>query len=121
MKISVFGLGYVGTVSAGCFARNGREVIGVDPLQTKVDLINAGKSPIIEVEIGEIIAAAVKAGSLRASADAVEAIQDTEVSFVCVGTPSQMNGSANSTIDTAKVFSSGLSALMRASDPRGIQ
>ena len=92
MKVSVFGLGYVGTVSAGCLAHDGHEVIGVDPVQTKVDLINSGKSPIIEVEIGEIIASNVKSGRLRATSDPVEAIRETELSFVCVGTPSQANG-----------------------------
>lgn len=92
MKVSVFGLGYVGTVSAGCLANDGHEVIGVDPVQTKVDLINNGYSPIIEAEIGEIIAAAVKSGRLRATVDPVEAIAETELSFVCVGTPSLPNG-----------------------------
>jgi GDP-mannose 6-dehydrogenase len=92
MRISVFGLGYVGAVSAGCLADDGHEVIGVDPLPTKVDLINRGRSPIIEAEIGEIVAAAAKAGRLRATADPVEAINQTELSFVCVGTPSQPNG-----------------------------
>jgi len=92
MRISVFGLGYVGAVSAGCLADEGHEVIGVDPLPTKVDLINRGRSPIIETEIGEIVAAAAKAGRLRATADPVEAINQTELSFVCVGTPSQPNG-----------------------------
>lgn len=92
MKISVFGLGYVGTVSAGCFANDGHDVVGVDPVQTKVDLINNGDSPIIEAQIGEIIAAAVASGNLHATADPFEAIQATELSFVCVGTPSQTNG-----------------------------
>ena len=92
MKISVFGLGYVGTVSAGCLARDGHEVIGVDPVATKTDLVNAGRAPIIEADIAEIIAAAVKAGRLRAIDDAIQAIQDTELSFICVGTPSQING-----------------------------
>ena len=92
MKISIFGLGYVGTVCAGCLAKDGHEVIGVDPVRTKVDLINAGRSPIIEANIGEIIAEMVKAGRLRATCDQDEAIRETEISFVCVGTPSQTNG-----------------------------
>jgi GDP-mannose 6-dehydrogenase len=92
LRISVFGLGYVGAVSAGCLADDGHEVVGVDPLPTKVDLINRGRSPIIEAEIGEIVAATAKAGRLRATADPVEAINQTELSFVCVGTPSQPNG-----------------------------
>ena len=92
MRISIFGLGYVGTVSAGCIASDGHEVVGVDPLPTKVGLINRGQSPIIETDIGEIIAAAAKAGRLRATSDPVQAIRETELSFVCVGTPSQANG-----------------------------
>jgi GDP-mannose 6-dehydrogenase len=92
LRVSVFGLGYVGAVSAGCLANDGHEVVGVDPLPTKVDLINSGQSPIIEADIGEIIAATVKAGRLRATGDPVEAIAETELSFVCVGTPSQANG-----------------------------
>ncbi len=92
MKISIFGLGYVGTVSAGCLAQAGHEVVGVDPVRTKVDLINRGQSPIIEAEINEIVAACAQSGQLRATDDPVSAIQETEISFVCVGTPSQPNG-----------------------------
>jgi len=92
MKVSVFGLGYVGTVSAGCLANDGHEVIGVDPVQTKVNLINNGQTPIIEADIGEVIASTVQAGRLRATDDPAQAIQETELSFVCVGTPSQANG-----------------------------
>lgn len=92
MKVSIFGLGYVGTVSAGCLANDGHEVVGVDPVFAKADLINRGQSPIIEAEIGEIIAATVKSGGLRATNDPGEAIKATELSFVCVGTPSQANG-----------------------------
>ena len=92
MKISVFGLGYVGTVSAGCLANDGHEVVGVDPVQAKVDLINSGQSPIIEAEIGDIIAAMVKSGNLRALTDPAAAVRETDLSFVCVGTPSQPNG-----------------------------
>jgi GDP-mannose 6-dehydrogenase len=92
LRISIFGLGYVGTVSAGCLAHDGHEVIGVDPVRTKVELINAGHSPIIEADIAEIIASTVRLGRLRATEDQDQAIRDTELSFVCVGTPSQTNG-----------------------------
>lgn len=97
MKISIFGTGYVGTVSAGCLAREGHEVIGVDPVRTKLDLINAGKSPIVEEQIGEIIASAVKSGRLQAIDDPQEAVFKSELSFVCVGTPSQVNGNLDLT------------------------
>jgi GDP-mannose 6-dehydrogenase len=92
LKISLFGLGYVGAVSAGCLAQDGHEVVGVDPVQTKVDLINSGQSPVIEADIAEIIYTAAKAGRLRATQDPNQAIHQTELSFVCVGTPSQTNG-----------------------------
>jgi GDP-mannose 6-dehydrogenase len=88
----VFGLGYVGAVSAGCLACDGHEVVGVDPVPTKVDLINRGQSPIVEADIGEIIAATVRSGRLRAICDPTLGVQETELSFVCVGTPSQPNG-----------------------------
>ena len=97
MKISIFGMGYVGTVSAACLANEGHEVIGVDPVPTKVDLINAGKAPIIEADIGELMAATVKSGRLRATSDHDQAIRETELSFVCVGTPSQANGNLDLT------------------------
>ncbi len=92
MRVSIFGLGYVGSVSAACFANSGHHVIAVDPIQTKVDLINSGQSPIIEAETGDIVASTVKSGRLRATVDPCEAVRDTDVSFVCVGTPSQANG-----------------------------
>jgi len=92
MKISVMGLGYVGAVSAGCLAKEGHEVIGVDPQQAKVDLINAGKTPIIEKDIGEIIAEQVREGRLVATSDVASAVQATDLSLVCVGTPSLGNG-----------------------------
>lgn len=92
MKISIFGLGYVGAVSAGCLATDGHEVIGVDPNATKVDLINAGKTPIIEKDIGEMIGMAVRDKLLRATTNVREAVMQTEISLICVGTPSQLNG-----------------------------
>jgi GDP-mannose 6-dehydrogenase len=82
----------VGTVSAGCLAAQGHTVIGVDPVPAKVDLIGRGCSPIIEVEIAEIIDSAVKAGLLRATSDSAVAIDESELSFICVGTPSLPNG-----------------------------
>jgi len=92
MKISIMGLGYVGAVSAGCLAEEGHEVIGVDPQQSKVDLINQGKTPIIEKDIGEMIAKGVAAGRLRATRDVLEAVRHAGLSLICVGTPSMGNG-----------------------------
>jgi GDP-mannose 6-dehydrogenase len=93
MKISVFGLGYVGAVSVGCLAKDGHSVIGIDPNPTKVDMINAGQSPIVESEIGDIIAKGVASGLIEATTDPVQAVNDTDLSLVCVGTPSNANGS----------------------------
>jgi GDP-mannose 6-dehydrogenase len=93
MRISVMGLGYVGAVSVGCLAAGGHTVIGIDPSLTKVDLINQGIAPIVEANIGEIIRDQVAEGNLTASTDAGEAVQATDVSLICVGTPSQLNGS----------------------------
>jgi GDP-mannose 6-dehydrogenase len=92
MKISIMGLGYVGAVSAGCLAEEGHEVIGVDPQQSKVDLINAGKTPIIEKDIGDIIQRNVLEGRLRATTDVIAAVKHTDLSLICVGTPSLGNG-----------------------------
>jgi GDP-mannose 6-dehydrogenase len=92
VRISIFGLGYVGTVCAGCLAHEGHQIIGVDPVQAKVELINGGQSPIIEAEIEPIIKEAVRSGSFCATSDQDEAVRETDLSFVCVGTPSQSNG-----------------------------
>lgn len=93
MRVSVFGLGYVGCVSAACLAGMGHEVVGVDVNQVKVDLVNDGKAPVVEERIGELIAEVVRTGALRATADVREAVMDSDVSLVCVGTPSEPNGS----------------------------
>ena len=92
MRIGVFGLGYVGTVSAACLARE-HEVVGVDPNPVKVDLVNQAKSPIVEKGLDELIASAVRNGKLRATPSAREAVAATDLSLVCVGTPSRANGS----------------------------
>ena len=93
MKLSVFGLGYVGCVSAACFADAGNEVIGVDVNPTKVEIINSGKSPIIEDGINELMAKVVKSGRLSATIDSERAVMDSDLSLICVGTPSNQNGS----------------------------
>ena len=92
MRVCVLGLGYVGAVSAGCLAQEGHDVLGVDPEPRKVDLINAGKSPIIEKDIGQIIERQVAAGRLAATVDGIDAVQRSDLALVCVGTPSRGNG-----------------------------
>lgn len=93
MKISVFGLGYVGCVSAACLAGRGHEVVGVDVNPVKIDLVSSGKAPVVEERIGELTAEVVAKGALRATTDVRQAIADSEVSLICVGTPSAPNGS----------------------------
>jgi len=87
------GLGYVGAVSAGCLAADGHTVVGVDPHSAKVNLINEGISPIVEKDIGEIIRTQVERRTLSATSDTARAVCETEMSLICVGTPSQLNGS----------------------------
>jgi GDP-mannose 6-dehydrogenase len=97
MKLSVFGLGYVGCVSAACFAKEGHEVWGVDVNATKVEIINGGRSPIVEAGIGDLINEMVTSGRLRATTDSAEAVRNSELSLICVGTPSHPNGSLDLT------------------------
>lgn len=93
VEISIFGLGYVGTVCAACFANEGHVVVGVDRNETKVNLVNNGKSPIIEEGLSELIQKATAEGRLRATMDSQESVLETELSLVCVGTPSKLNDS----------------------------
>ena len=95
MNISVFGLGYVGVVCSACFSRDGHKVIGVDVENTKVDLVNNGKSTIIEEGLEEQIKKSVDSGLLSATKDYKEAVLNSDISFICVGTPSLSNGSIN--------------------------
>ncbi|WP_210394992.1 nucleotide sugar dehydrogenase [Motiliproteus sediminis] len=92
MRISIFGLGYVGAVSLACLGRDGHEVIGVDIDPTKLELIRSGRSPIIEAGMPELMANVVASGRIIVTDDVAEAINQTDISFVCVGTPSQTNG-----------------------------
>ncbi len=93
MKLSIFGLGYVGSVSAACFARDGHDVTGVDVHPLKVEIINSGRSPIVEPEIEQLISNAVAEKQLRATTKPAEGIANSDASLVCVGTPGNVNGS----------------------------
>lgn len=93
--VSVFGLGYVGCVSAACFASEGFDVIGVDVNTSKVKLLASGHATIVEEGIGPLVCSMVSAGRLRATFDAIEAVRYSSLSMICVGTPSQPNGSLN--------------------------
>jgi GDP-mannose 6-dehydrogenase len=114
MKVAIFGIGYVGAVSAACLARDGHEVVAVDPNPIKVEALSAGASPIVEAGLPELIEAAVKHGRLRATAEAAEALAEAELSLVCVGTPSRPNGS----LDTSFVgrVAGDIGAFLKTAD-----
>ena len=97
MNVSIFGLGYVGSVSAASFAADGHSVVGVDVNADKVATVNAGRSPIVEKQLDDLISASVSAGRLRATTVTADAIAATDVSLICVGTPSRRNGSLDLT------------------------
>ncbi|WP_417705862.1 GDP-mannose 6-dehydrogenase [Pseudomonas sp.] len=92
MRISIFGLGYVGAVCAGCLSARGHDVIGVDISANKIDLINNGKSPIVEPGLEELLQQGLRQGRLRGTTDVAAAVLESDVSFICVGTPSKRNG-----------------------------
>ena len=95
MNISIFGLGYVGCVGAACLAKLGHHVIGNDVSESKVDLINQGKPTIIEADIAELVREGRESGRLEASMDIRYVIEKTDISFICVGTPSSREGHLN--------------------------
>jgi GDP-mannose 6-dehydrogenase len=97
MKVSVFGLGYVGSVSAAAFADEGHEVVGVDVVPDKVDAVNSGRSPIVEPGLADLLARGVGSGRLRATTSTEDAVRSTDLSLICVGTPSRKNGSLDLT------------------------
>ena len=97
MKIAVFGMGYVGSVTAACLASLGHEVVGVDVVESKVRELAAGKSPIVERDLPDLIATGVREGRLRATTDAVDAVRDADAILICVGTPSREDGSLDLT------------------------
>jgi len=93
MKVSIFGLGYVGAVTAGCLVRNGHTVVGVDPDSRKLEFIREGKAPILEEGVEDLMREAVDSGRLTVTSSCAEAIAQTDLSLVCVGTPSAPDGS----------------------------
>ena len=95
MNISIFGLGYVGAVTAACSAKSGHQVTGVDIHSGKIDLINSGQSPIVEPELQDLIESGVRAGRLRATKDVEAAIAASDVSLICVGTPTSDSGAVS--------------------------
>src|SRR5687768_14458217 len=97
MKVSVFGLGYVGCVSAAAFADDGHDVVGVDVVPDKVAAINAGRSPIVEPGLDEMLQRGIASGKLRATTCTEDAVNSTDMSLICVGTPSRKNGSLDLT------------------------
>ena len=115
MKLSVFGLGYVGAVSCACLPELGHEVIGVDTNPVKVRMINDGQSPVVEDGINELIESAVKAGKLRAIADVDEAVAGSDLSLISVATPSNANYTPNLTAVDAVVRSIGASIRNKSS------
>ena len=112
----MFGLGYVGAVSCGCLPELGHQVIGVDTNPLKVEMINAGQSPVVEEGINELIEAAVRRGDLRATADLEDAVLNSDVSLISVATPSNPNYSPNLSAVDAVVRSIG-QALRKKSSP----
>ena len=95
MKVIVWGLGYVGTVSAACLAQLGHEVIGVEPHAAKVEAINSGRSPIKEPNLDQLVSDGVASGRLRATQEGAPVVSTADVSLICVGTPSAADGGQN--------------------------
>lgn len=117
-SISVFGLGYVGTVTAAALADAGHEVIGVDSNPAKVAVIQAGRSPVVESGLGELVKRVVDSGHLVATTDASDAVRRSVISIVCVGTPSNSNGSLD--VSHVRKVSAEIGAALRDGDGRHV-
>jgi GDP-mannose 6-dehydrogenase len=113
----VFGLGYVGAVSAACFARNGHEIVGVDTNASKVQSFNAGRAPVVEPGLDELMLEGVRQGRIRATSSVKDAVNHTDVSIVCVGTPSRPNGSLN--LDAVEAVSSQIGTCLADKEDDG--
>ncbi|MBV6500834.1 MAG: GDP-mannose 6-dehydrogenase [Prosthecobacter sp.] len=118
MKVSIFGLGYVGAVTAGCLAEQGHVIIGADVQPEKVDAFNTGRSPIIEPELDDLLGTARREGRLSATTSAEEAVLGSDVSIICVGTPSLESGRLN--LDFVRKVSEQIAAVLRASGKRHV-
>src|SRR4051812_44227792 len=97
MKVSIFGLGYVGCVTAGCFSKDGHHVIGVDVMSSKVERLDGGMPTVVETGLDELIEEAHRAGRLSATEDAEAAVRGSDASIICVGTPNARDGSLDLT------------------------
>ncbi len=118
MRVSVFGLGYVGSVTATCFAAMGHEVIGVDTNAARVEMVNAGQSPVFEPQLPEMLAEVARTERLRATVSAATAVAASDVAFVCVGTPSQADGQPD--LSAIRRVVEGIGAALRA-QPRAFR
>jgi GDP-mannose 6-dehydrogenase len=114
MQVSIFGLGYVGAVTAACLADKGHGVIGADVQEAKVEAFNEGLSPIIEPGLGDLMREAREAGRLRATTDVSEAVEASDASIVCVGTPSLESGRLN--LDFVRKVSQQLADAIRGKE-----
>lgn len=118
MNVSIFGLGYVGAVTAGCLAEQGHGIIGADVQQAKVDAFNSGRSPIIEPELDGLLQTAKREGRLSATTNAAEAVANSDASIICVGTPSLESGRLN--LDFVRKVSEQIAQTLRESGKKHI-
>ncbi len=116
MRVSIFGLGYVGAVTSGCLWKRGFEVTGVDVQQAKIDNLNHGRPLIVEPGLDPLLSEGAASGRLRATSDVDEAVANSEISLVCVGTPSQVNGALN--INFVRTVVQSIAAAVRRKDRR---
>jgi len=116
MRISIFGIGYVGVVSAACLLRDGHEIVGVDPVAAKVADLAQGRSPIQEPGVAELLAEGHRAGRLKATTEAPEALTDSEMVWICVGTPSEPDGGIN--LSSVEAVVTEIAAAIRDSKTR---
>jgi len=114
MRISVFGIGYVGAVTSACLADSGHHVIAVDPDPIKVNALTAGRSPIVEEGLNDLLKKVVAEGRLEATSDYEYAVNNTDISLVCVGTPSRSDGSLN--LDYVVACSEQIGSVIKTKD-----